>query len=321
MAQVGCGMTRGVLCSGSIVYDTLVRPVENPQWGTTTLVETIESHSGGNGANTSLALATLGTPVRLLGAVGCDDHGRFLTGALRTAGVDTAAVAIVDAPTASTVVIVNRAGDRKFLHLPGASALAFTKPLTFDASLTNGIQHYHLASFFVLPNFRAHAPETLRRARLAGLSTSFDTNWDPQARWMQDLAPCLPHLDVIFINEDEARMTTGSSDVFEAAHILLQAGVRTAVMKLGPRGCAVLTAKEQHICPAFDVEAKDTTGAGDCFVAGFLSARTRGASLAEAGNFANAVAAWSVQTVGGVAGVRSSGEIAAWMKTAPLRKS
>jgi len=52
----------GVLCSGSIVYDTVVRPVADSGWGTTSFVETIEYHVGGNGANTSLTLATIGMP-------------------------------------------------------------------------------------------------------------------------------------------------------------------------------------------------------------------------------------------------------------------
>lgn len=298
-----------ILCSGSIVYDTLVRPVQQPQWGTTTLVDTIESHAGGNGANTAIALAKLGTPVCLLGAVGDDEHGRFVLDALHEAGVDVTGVVTVNTPTAATIVIINQAGDRKFLHMPGAGADVFNAPLLPTAPAT----HYHLASFFVLPNFRVHAPETLRRARAAGLTTSFDTNWDPQGRWMQDLAPCLPQIDILFINEDEARMTTGTADPKQAACRLLAGGVGAAVLKLGSKGCSIFTREEEHHCPAFRVGVRDTTGAGDCFVAGFLSARSIGASLLEAGRFANAVAAWSVQTIGGASGIGSREEIESWI--------
>jgi sugar/nucleoside kinase (ribokinase family) len=304
-----------ILCSGSIVFDTLARPVEAPRWGTTTLVETIECHAGGNGANTAIALAKLGTPVRLIGAVGADSQGRFVVDALRSAGVDTRGVLTVDSPTAATVVLINERGDRTFLHSPGAGALAFAESISVA-----GAAHYHLASFFVLPNFRDRAPEALRLAKLAGLTTSFDTNWDPQGRWMQDLAACLPHIDTIFINEDEARMTTGYTNPRDAACRLLAGGVKVAVMKLGSRGCAIITAHEQHFCPAFDVEVRDTTGAGDCFVAGYLAATTRGEKPAEAGRFANAVAAWSVQHVGGAAGVGSMEEIERWMETAAVRR-
>jgi sugar/nucleoside kinase (ribokinase family) len=199
------------------------------------------------------------------------------------------------------------------------SATAFTAPLQFTGTLTEGMSYYHMASLFILPNLRAHAAEALCRARAAGLTTSLDTNWDPAGRWLKDLAPCLGHLDLMFLNEDEARMTTGFSEPERAAAVLLQQGLRVAVMKLGARGCAIYTSDREFLCPAFDVEAKDTTGAGDCFVAGFLSALWRDASLAEAGHFANAVAALSVQRVGGVAGVPPYAAVNAWMTTARLR--
>ncbi|MCU1327538.1 MAG: PfkB domain protein [Bryobacterales bacterium] len=310
-------MKGGVLCSGSIVYDTLVRPVEDPPWGTTTFVETIEYHPGGNGANTSLALAALGTPVRLLGAVGDDDRGTFVVDRIRSAGVQAEGIVRVHAPTATSIVIVNGAGDRKFLHHLGASAVAFESPPMFDSNTTSRMSHYHLASLFVLPKLRPQAPETLMRARAAGLATSLDTNWDAAGQWMRDLRPCMPHLDVIFMNEDELRMVTGYSDPKQASRVLLTEGVQTAVLKLGSRGCGIYTRDEQHLCPAFNVPVKDTTGAGDCFVAGFLAARLAGASLPDAGCFANAVAALTVQNIGAVMGIRRYSDVQAWMQSAP----
>ena len=115
--------------SGSIVYDTLVYPADDANWGTTTFVETIECQPGGNGANTSLALAKIGTPVRVAGSVGNDDQGRFVLDALRRSGVDTRFVAVSEAATAATVAMVNRAGEREFstawararAHLPSRS--------------------------------------------------------------------------------------------------------------------------------------------------------------------------------------------------------
>jgi sugar/nucleoside kinase (ribokinase family) len=296
-------MSDGVLCSGSIIYDTLVHPAEHAPWGTTTFVETIEPHPGGNGSNTSLALAKLGTVVRLMGAVGSDDHGRFLVGELARAGVDTSAVQVLAGPTAATIALVNGAGDRRFLHRMGVSADAFPRPVDFVATLIAGMAHYHLASLFILPRFRVHAPETLARARAAGLTTSLDTNWDPLGRWMADIAPCLPHLDFVFLNEDEARMVTGHTETRCAAKVLLDGGARTAVLKLGARGCAVYSGDRELLSPAFRVAVKDTTGAGDCFVGAFLFAHLSGASLEEAARFANAVGAIAVQHVGGAAGL------------------
>ena len=311
--------TRGVLCSGSIIFDTLVQPFEESAWGTTTFVESMERHVGGNGANTARAMAILGTPVRLLGALGEDAQAEFILEQLRNAGVDTSHIARMPAPTAATIVLVNRRGDRQFLHRLGVSALAFVRPVEFTPDLRLGVAHYHLASLFILPHMRIHGAEILRRARSAGLTTSLDTNWDAEGKWMRSLRPCLGSLDILFMNEDEARMVTGWSDAARSAEMILKEGVKTAVMKLGPRGCAIYTGKDEILCPAFDVAARDTTGAGDCFVAGFLAAQQRGAGWRDAGQFANAAAALSVQKLGAVSGMLPFEEVEKWMRTAPVR--
>lgn len=306
---------RGVVCSGAILYDILVRPMEKLAWGTTTFVDSIEYHIGGNGANTAHALATLGVPTRLLGTVGCDPQGDLALQELRRAGVDIGAIERADAPTATTVVLVNLAGDRQFLHRLGASNRAFSEPVRFDASLIQGSIHYHMASLFLLPRLRLQAGDILAKARSLGLTTSMDTNWDAEGRWMRDLEPCLPHLDFLFMNEDEARMISGSSDPAVAASVVRSAGVRIAVMKLGRRGCAIYADDREIVCPGYAVEVKDTTGAGDCFVAGFLSSMLRGEDLADAGQFANAVGALNVQKIGAVAGVVSRAEVDKWIRS------
>jgi sugar/nucleoside kinase (ribokinase family) len=303
----------GIICSGSIVYDTLVYPFEESAWGTTRWVESIEYHVGGNGANTARAMAIIGASVRLVGAVGWDAQAKFVLDELQTSGVATDFVTRVDAPTATTVVLVNDAGNRQFLHRLGASELAFAEPLEFTPSLIEGASHYHFASLYILPHLRVNGAEMLRRARAAGLTTSLDTNWDAKGEWMSALQACLPDLDILFMNEDEAFMVTGSDDPARAASVVLGRGVRTAVMKLGGRGSAIFTESREIACPGFPVPVKDTTGAGDCFVAGFLDARQRGASWAEAAEFGNAVGAHSVQKLGAVTGVRPRAEIEAWM--------
>lgn len=306
----------GVLCAGSLNYDIVVRPVEAPQWGTTTFVETIDFLVGGNGANTSLALATLGIPARLIGMLGNDEPARYLAGKLAAAGVDTRGVTPCDEPTSTTIVMINAEGNRKFLNRPGSSRIAFTGPVDFHPALTEGMAHFHLASLFILPRLRHSAPETLRRARALGLTTSLDTTWDPLGEWMAALEPCLPHLDYLFLNEDEARMVTGSTDPAEAARMVLSRGVRNAVMKLGPRGSAVYTGSTEVRVPAYDVPCVDTTGAGDSYVAGFLSALMRGGSHEEAARLGNALGALVVQHVGAVTGVRNLEDTQAWMREA-----
>src|SRR5438105_619499 len=112
----------GVLCTGNLVVDILVRPVEAILWGATVQVESIEQHSGGNGANTAYTLGKLGARVRLLGMVGSDPFGDFVLEKMRGAGVDTSGLRRSEASTATTVVLVNPAGARGFLHRLGSSS-------------------------------------------------------------------------------------------------------------------------------------------------------------------------------------------------------
>lgn len=309
-------MAGGVLCTGNCVFDILVRPVDRLSWGATTWVENIELHLGGNGANTSYTLARLGTPVRLLSSVGRDSLGDELVSRLRAAGVDTEFVSRSAAPTPATVALVNSAGDRLLLHRPGASAEAFPGLIEFTPSIVEGISHYHLANVFALPSFRPHAAETLHRVREAGLSTSLDTGWDALGRWIEDLGPCLQWLDLLFVNEDEARMLTGNTDPAEAAEALIRLGAREVIVKLGRRGCAVFSRDGDIRVPGFHVEVTDTTGAGDCFAGAYLAARQRGCPRQEAARVANAAGALAVRQLGASEALPSWEEMLEWMVAA-----
>jgi sugar/nucleoside kinase (ribokinase family) len=310
----------GVLCSGNIVLDILVCPVEEPAvWGSTVVVDAIEQNLGGNGANTSYTLAMMGVPARLLAMVGPDAFGDTVLRKLESAGVDTGGVRRSAAPTATSVVLVDGAGNRRFLHRYGSSAEFRLEPEDFEREIQPGMSHYHLASPFTLPKVRLVNTELLRRARAHGLTTSLDTQWDSQGKWLQTLAPSLPYVDILFVNEDEARMLTGSAAPHQAAAIFRENGARTVVIKLGAKGCGVFTPEGEIDSPGFGVPVVDTTGAGDCFVGGYLAALERGASHQEAARFANAVGAMTIQKLGAVEGVRGYAETGQWMATAHLK--
>lgn len=312
---------KGVICAGNISLDILVRPVDRIEWNRTIWVDSIEQQLGGNGSNTACTLGLLGVPVKLLGMVGRDSFGEYLLSVLASAGVDLAGVARSQAPTSATTCLVDSKGDRVFLHRLGSSAEAFREPIDFRAALIDGISHYHLANVFALPRLREHGAESLERAHGAALTTSFDTGWDARGRWLEDLAASLPHIDLLFMNHDEARMLTGMAAHADAARKMQQLGARDVVIKMAGNGCGIFTTQNAIHIPAFAVDVLDTTGAGDCFVGGFLAALYRGASYQEAGRFANAVGALSVQKIGAVTGVRGYDETMAWMQDAPVRSA
>ena len=232
----------GVLCSGNICFDILVRPVDRLEWGTSTWVEDYIEAMGGNGSNTSYTLAMLGAPVRLHGMVGRDSSGECVLAKLAGAGVDVGAVSRSRAPTTTTICVVNSEGNRLFLQRIGSSHEAFAELFDFVPALTAGHSHYHLANLFALPNMIRHGAEVLRRARQAGMTTSLDMGWDQSGRWMASLAPCLPHTDLLFVNEEESRMLTGANDPAGMARVFRDHGAGDIALKLGARGCVIYSA-------------------------------------------------------------------------------
>jgi sugar/nucleoside kinase (ribokinase family) len=301
----------GVIVTGNMVLDILVRPVDLPQdWAGTAVVEAIEQNLGGNGANSAYTLGKLGVEARLIGMVGPDAFGDFVLNKLRSAHVDTRGIRRAQAPTATTVVMVNGRGDRRFLHRLGASGEMYIEPDEFEREILPGTSHYHLGTPFTMPRMRAVHPALLERAHARGLTTSLDTQWDSQGKWMETLARCLPHVDILFVNEDEAGMLTGHTEPAAVVRALRDRGAKAVVLKLGGKGCAVFMDDCEFHAPAFPVPVVDTTGAGDCFAGAYLAALERGKSHAEAARMANAVGSMVVETLGAVEGVRG------WEETA-----
>jgi len=292
-----------VLVAGNISHDILVRPVEEFCWGTSNWVENFQEDMGGNGSNTAYAMARLGLGARLLGKVGADSRGDGLMAKLNGAGVDTRWVERSADSTTTTIVIMNRAGDRQFIQYVGAAHEVFLQPFSFPAPVIEGITHYHQANIFALPNLRRHGGEQMRRAKAAGLTTSIDTGWATDGKWVETLAPAFSHCDLLFINEDEARATTSCDQPADMAAGLRRLGAGDIVLKLGARGCIVYERENATHVPGFVVDAVDTTGAGDCFAAAFFAALHRGMDLVESARIANSMGAMVVSRIGATTGV------------------
>ena len=300
----------GMIVAGNLVEDIVTRPVGEIAWGATAWVHSIEHHLGGNGANTSYTLATLGVPVRLRGAVGNDDAGGRVLAKLASVGVNLDAIECREAPTASTVVLVAEGGSRSFLHAPGVSREVFSDPGQFRGDPG----HFHLANIFSLPQMRRTGPETLARAVRAGWSTSLDTGHDTKNEWIAVLEPCLKHIGILFANEAEARRISGRVELRAAAGVFLDRGVKTVVIKRGADGCVVFDGPREVWVRGFPVEAVDTTGAGDCFTGGFLAGLYKGGTMEDAARLGNACGAVSASRTGSVSGLQGYQEMLLWMQ-------
>jgi 2-dehydro-3-deoxygluconokinase len=145
--------------------------------------------------------------------------------------------------------------------------------------------------------------ELYRVAKQAGLVTTLDPQfplYDFRPPWMPAVADLLPHVDVLFCDDHEARSLTAVTDLSDAAHILLSAGPRTVVIKQGSEGSTVYRngfAYQQAAIMLGDVV--DTIGAGDAYDAGFILGTLEGWPLERCALFAAIAAGFTVTGVGG----------------------
>jgi len=304
-----------VYCFGNAVADVLARPVDQlAPSGTSQPLEDVALGPGGNCINTAIALARLGVPVRAAAAIGDDRFGQFLRDRVRSEGIDDAdLVTLPGAKTSTSIVLIESSGERRFLHLRGVSALLSAEHLNWGH--VEGARIFHYASAFALPAFDAACLEpTLKRARELGCLTSVNICWDVRGRWLNLIQPALAHTDFIFPNRDEGRQLTGESEPAAIAARLRELGVKTVIVKLGAAGCYVESAEGAFTMPGFAVKPIDTTGAGDCFAAGFLAAISRGKSLADAARYANAAGALATLGLGGADSAPTSSHLEEFLR-------
>jgi sugar/nucleoside kinase (ribokinase family) len=294
-----------VLCVGQLAADILVRPVDAVDFGVDTRrVDGIDIRNGGDCLNVALALARLGNDVAFAGLAGVDQLGDYLAGVIAKAGIDGRGLRRTDrATTCACLVLINARGERTFLYHGGTNDLFCRDDV--DDRLLEECSFVHVGGTYLLPRFDGEgAAALLARTREGGRRTSMDVTWDTTGRWLSVIAPCLPHLDFFLPSEREAQRITGRGAPEDMAAFLLDRGVGTAVIKLGERGCYVrASGGTGALVKAFPAKVVDTTGAGDSFVAGFLTGVLKGWALPACATFGCAVAAINIGAVGATGGI------------------
>ncbi|MCX7842362.1 MAG: carbohydrate kinase family protein [Clostridia bacterium] len=305
-----------VACLGILVADAIAKTVDSiPDGGKLSFVDQISLHTGGCAANTAIDLSKIGIRTTLLGKVGSDGFGDFITGSLKKEGVNTDGLYVKEGiNTSASLVLVAGSGERTFLHCVGSNAELTYEDVNFDIIAKSKI--LFVGGTNLMPKFDGEpCSRVLKRAREMGVYTALDTAWDPTGRWMEIVEPCLPYLDLFIPSYDEARMIAGKDDAEEIADLFLSKGVKLCVIKLGKEGCFIKNRDgEKHKIPTYlKVKAVDTTGAGDSFVAGFLAGLIQGWDLYQCGKFANATGTHCVMAVGASTGIKSMNEILEFM--------
>lgn len=258
------------------------------------------------GSSTAIFAANsskLGSSVGFTGKVGDDTYGSYMVQSLGNYGVNTDAV-IVDPSlkTGATVIFVLEE-DRMMVTHPGA--MEHFSADDISDGLLSGYRHIHTSTLFFQPLLKNSLAGLFKRAKQLGLTTSMDSQWDPEEKWDLDLENILPYTDFFLPNESELFALAGTTDLNRALSafskyktcIVVKRGVNGAVLQKGGEKISVGGLRVEHVA--------DTVGAGDSFNAGFIHAFLKGKELKTCLEEGNRTAAVSVTRPGGVAAIIS----------------
>jgi sugar/nucleoside kinase (ribokinase family) len=257
---------------------------------------------GASSAIVAHNLAALGSRVGFQSRIGDDPLGKIALERLAQGGVDVSLVRRVPGPiTTGLTIILHHEAWRNMLTYAGTIAELCWDDLDLDYLADS--RHFHFSSYYLQQGLRPRVGELFERMKAKGLTTSLDTNDDPDDRWGSDLHDVLRHVDVFLPNEREACKAAATDDLDVAARKLAEL-VPLVVIKLGRKGALAQRGKERFLSPTREVEAVDSVGAGDSFDAGFLHEYIRGADLPTCLASGNRAGALSTTRPGGTEAFR-----------------
>ena len=284
-----------VLLIGDVMTDVIVRP-EGPLALGSDRRALITVQSGGSAANQAAWLASFGASVDFVARVGVSDV-ESETARLKAIGVGPHLVGDLEHETGRLVALIDASGERSFLTDRGANDALEAGDIA--DTMIEGAAHIHLSGYsFFADSPRAAVLDVMRRAgekpvSIDPASAEFlrEVGADKFLAWTQGAS-------ILFPNAEEAAILAGSDDP-ETQCARLAALYPLVVVKRGAAGAEAAQGARRWRVDAPKIEAVDTTGAGDAFVAAFLAARFAGADIETALRRAVGAGALASTIVGG----------------------
>jgi ribokinase len=289
-----------------------------PGVGETVIGNQFWEGGGGKGSNQAIAASRLGARVHFIGRIGNDKYGADALAIYERFGVSSKNIRI-DPETHSgiSVIFVDQNGHNQIMVVPGANFELQPEDIAAAESVLAG----SCIVGFQLENHLAIVDYAIRKVHSMGVATLLDPA--PAAKLPEDLYPCI---DYIKPNETEATTLTGISvadpaSAEKAGRWLLEHGVGTAIVTLGKEGAVLVTRNRTEYFLPPEVDATDSTGAGDVFAGALMAAISQGMSIEEAIVFSNQAAALSVTRLGVIDAIPSQSEVMASFATLKSRSA
>jgi 2-dehydro-3-deoxygluconokinase len=258
---------------------------------------------GGAESNVAIGLRRLGVDASWLGRVGDDPLGERVQREIRAEGVEVHSVLDPGAPTGLMIKERPSAASSAVFYYRAGSAGSRLAPQDLPDGWVEQASLLHVSGITALVSASARdcLVEAMARARAAGVMISFDVNYRSSlaaADAAGELRALAERADLVFGGVDELELLYPGTDPAESARRLRESGCREVVVKRGAEGASAYIEGEVVDAPGHAVAVVDTVGAGDAFVAGYLSALLGGLEVPARLARANACGAMLCMTPG-----------------------
>jgi ribokinase len=291
--------------------DFIVKVKTIPRVGETVLGSSFKRSPGGKGANQAVAAAKLGADVVMIGRVGADAVGRELIETLKAQGIDATYVLMDEGTyTGLALIMVDEEGGNIIAVASGADMNCSTEDIKRAEKTVK-------ASNVLLTQLEIPLPAVEYALDVAfGEGVKAILNPAPAQDLSNDL---LKKVYLLSPNETEAEFLSGIKirglrTAEMAADQLLTRGVDNVVLTLGRKGALLATNHEMIHVEGVDVQAIDTTGAGDAFCGALAVAIAKGKDLREAVTYANYAGALTTLKIGAQDALPTREELEHFMK-------
>jgi len=297
---------------GDVNADIIVPGVrEVPPYGQEKIIDVIETFVGGGAALFALGTGKLGLRTVFQGKVGADCYGEFIRASMTAVHVNTSFLQISPNQKTGISISFTDSSDRSFLTYMGTNREVDITEV--DMRQAAKARHIHITGYAGKINHEKYVIILKELKKLNDITVSFDVGWDDSGEWYEGIYDLMPYIDIMFMNETEAVHYARTEDARKAVALFAEKGPLT-VGKFGKKGAYAVQNKEAYEAKAFQVEAVDTTGAGDSFNAGFIYGYLTGHTITECLKFGNACGAMSVTKLGGNSGFPLRNELHDFME-------